>query len=137
MKYNIPDEGVHIPKPTPEIEYRTRRDLERAIERLLDDEGITGGLDDSTAEMILTWAERRIEAAYQQPNRFSEVAAAIRSHARSVGRIAAMIGDGESPDRIAARLKQFFPTIQVAALPADIGEAIPILLASFGGQAEM
>ena len=137
MKYDTPDEWVRIPKPDSEVEYRTKRDLEAAIEALLDDEGITDGLDDACADLIIGWAERQIEAAYQQPNRFSEVASSIRSHARSVGRIAAMIADGTDRSRIVARLKQLSPTIQVAALPADIEEAIPILLASFGGQAEM
>lgn len=134
MKYDIPDEWVHIPKPTSEVEYRTRRDLEREIESLLDDEGITAGLDDSAAEMIITWAERQIEAAYQQPNRFSEVAEAIRSHARSVGRIATMIADGAEPDRIVPRLRQLDPTIEVEDLPSDVEGVIPILLASFGGE---
>lgn len=134
MKYDIPDEWVRIPKPESEVEYRTKRDLEAAIEALLDDEGITAGLDDKCADLIIGWAERRIEAAYQQPNRFSEVAKSIRDYARSVGRIATMIADGESPDRIAARLRQLFPTIPVEDLPSDVEGVIPILLASFGGE---
>ncbi len=128
MKYDTPDEWVRIPKPDSEVEYRTKRDLEAAIEALLDDEGITDGLDDACADLIIGWAERQIEAAYQQPNRFSEVAAAIRDHARSVGRIAAMIADGADRSRIAARLKQLFPTIQVEDLPSDVEELISDLL---------
>lgn len=131
MKYNIPDEWVRIPKPTPEIEYRTRRDLEREIERLLDDEGITAGLDDSAADLILGWAQSQIEAAYLKPNRFSEVARSIRDYARSVGRIAAMIGDGEDADRIAGRLKRLSPTLTVEALPDDVEALICDLLTRY------
>ena len=134
MKYDIPDEWVRIPKPQPEVEYRTRQDLKRAIEALLDDEGITSGLDDSAADRILVWATSQIEAAYETADRFSEVAEAIRSHARSVGRIAAMIGDGTDRSRIMARLRQLSPTIQVEDLPSDVEGGITLLLASFGGE---
>ena len=105
MIYEVQSENFSIPTKRPLVEYRNRRDLQREMELLLDDEGITAGLDDSAAEIIIAWAEAQIEAAYHQPNWFSEVATAIRSHARSVGKVAAMIADGEDTERIQRLLR--------------------------------
>ena len=82
MRYKIGKERMEIPQSPSEVEYRTKRDLEREIDLLLSDEGITNGLHDSAADLIITWAISQIEAVYAKPNRFSEVATAIRSHAR-------------------------------------------------------
>lgn len=133
MKYKIPSEHVEMPPTKREVESRTKRDLERAIEALLDDEGITAGLDDSTADLIIKWAISQIEAAYESADLFSEVAKAIRDHARSVGRIGAMIANGENADRIQRRLQKLDLTIQMSDLPSDVEEAIIVLLSGFSG----
>lgn len=124
-----------IPKPL--IEYRTERDLQREMERLQHDEGMTAGLDEAYALKILTWAECHIEAAYRQPNRESEVAQAIRAHARWVGQIALMMAQGADITLLKERLRQQFPTLPTddfdrlnpADLFSDVEEAIDILLA--------
>ena len=113
------------------FEEGTERDLKGAIEALLGDEGITDGIPDNLANLILSWAINQIEDAYEESPHFSDAAAEIRKHARDVGKIAAMISEGADCNRISVRLRRLDQMIQVEELPNDVKEAIHLLLTSF------
>ena len=86
MTCDLPSEHIERQNRQPAVEYCTRRDLERQIELLLDDEDITDGLDDLAANLIIAWAEGQIRRGYDEANRFSLPAP---SDARQAGDTAA------------------------------------------------
>ncbi|MBI1926851.1 hypothetical protein HYR99_21730 [Candidatus Poribacteria bacterium] len=117
--------------PKPPIKDRTSRDLKREMERMKADEAITAGLDAACAFTILNWAAHEISAASHRPNRDSEVACAIRAHARKVGQIARMMTFCTDTHQLKKHLGEQFPTLPTDDLFSSVEEAIEILLAQW------
>lgn len=72
----------------------TRRQ-ERAAERMLEDEGLTGGLSDEPARALIAWAQQAALGAAAPPERTDEQVAALLQAIRRAARQAAATSPGD------------------------------------------
>lgn len=85
---------------------------ERWTEALLDDEGLTDGLTDAQAQILLAWAQQRVAelGTLGLPPEEEKVRAhTVRQQARRVGQIIRARQEGSGPDRLQRALSRLWP----------------------------
>jgi hypothetical protein len=81
-----------------------RLSLERAAERLYEDERLRRGLTDDEAKVLLDWAMSQLDAAAAVGQPLDVVLQQVRAAARGVNDLLAVVGT-QSPDQLAGRLR--------------------------------
>lgn len=82
------------------------------MEALLEDEGLTDGLTDAQAQLLLAWAQQRVAelAALGLPPEEERVRAhTVRQQVLWVGRIVRARQEGGGPDRLQRALSRLWP----------------------------
>ncbi|NJN19391.1 MAG: hypothetical protein HC822_25625 [Oscillochloris sp.] len=90
---------------------------ERAVERLLEAEGLTGGLNDVQAEALLRWAADQAVVAAAPDRSDAETAAFIQAIGTAIRRVAREYAAEDDPQRLVARATQLLAPALSAAQP--------------------
>ena len=75
---------------------------QRIVERILEDEGLRGDLEDTAATALVNWASKRAEAAAADPSRPDDAVEADVQAIRAAARAAAQSGETD-PRRLVAK----------------------------------
>ena len=88
---------------------------ERLMEALLEDEGLTAGLVDADAQILLDWTQQQTADLFPHnlpPEELEQRAHALRQQARVVSRIVTALQEQEGPERLQRYLNRLPPVLE-------------------------
>lgn len=93
---------------------------QRAAERILEDEGLTGTLTDAQARPLIDWASAQAARVAADPTRSdAEVDAALGALRQALLRVSSTAADAQDAERLVALAQQAFAQLVPDSAPAE------------------